>query len=650
MALDNEASAVAGWVPVGKVAGYRDALTGDRDAAPVPTSTAVLLRQIFGLAIAAATVATLYFGQDVLIPITLAFILSFILSPLVNGLRRLRVPRVPAVLLTVMMALGFIGSVGMLIATQTAALSESAPKYARTLETKVQAFQGSAVARINALSRSLGLNRPPSRQPNATSLYPAPGSGTRRPVLVEVAPPPTTPWGVMTTLLQPVVGPLETTLIVLVVAIFILVQKEDLRDRFIRVFGSGDLHRTTIALDDAGKRLSRYFLSQLAVNASFGLIVAGGLWFLGLPSPALWGVLAALLRFVPYIGPVLAAAAPVALAAAVEPGWGTAILVGGFFAVVEMLLGYVVEPLIYGHSTGLSPTSVVVSAIFWTWLWGPVGLVMSTPLTLCLVVLGRHVKALEYFDVMLGDRPALTPVERFYQRLVADNPDEALAQAELMLATCPLAEFYDTVAIPALRLASADAARGLVDAERIASIGTTVSTVVDELGTLAAAASPARADVPPGPRFACVGGNGVFDDVVATMLCQILAHDGSAATRIDHAATGRGRIAALDIGGAETLVLCYLDPADAIAQARYLIRRLREKAPATRIVSGFWGDDGPGDAGIGERDALAADAFAARLVDATVSGMVSGMVTGVTRAAESTASDARPPATAPVPA
>lgn len=619
-ALDDDQSAVSGWAPVGKVAGYRDALTGRRDEAPLQPNIALVLRQILGVAIAAATIATLYFGQDVLIPITLAFILSFILSPLVQGLQRLRFPRVPAVLLTVMVALGFIGSVGMLIATQTAALSESAPKYARTLETKVQGLQGSAITRFNAISKSLGLNRAPGRQAATPSLYPPPSGSVRRPVLVEVAPPATTPWGVMTTLLAPIVGPLETTLIVIVVAIFILVQKEDLRDRFIRVFGSGDLHRTTIALDDAGTRLSRYFLSQLAINTTFGLIVTAGLWFIGIPSPALWGVLAALLRFVPYIGSVLAAAAPIALAAAVEPGWGTAILVAGFFATVETVIGYVVEPLIYGHSTGLSPTSVVVSAIFWTWLWGPIGLVMSTPLTLCLVVLGRHVKALEYFDVMLGDRPALTPVERFYQRLLADNADEAVAQAELMLGDCTLAECYDVLAMPALRLAMADTAKGLVDAARIDQIRVTVATVIEELGLYLAGQGAVPDVAKTGRRLVCVGGNGMFDDLVAQMLFQVLERAGFSVQRVDHHATTGATIADLDVAGADAFVLCYLAPEDALVQARSVMRRLREKAPKGLLVSGFWQKEAGRDHVPEDRLGVAADALAACLDD--VAGLV----------------------------
>ena len=192
-------------------------------------------------------------------------------------------------------------------------------------------------------------------------------------------------------------------MIVFIVTIFTLLQREDLRDRFIRLAGSGDLHRTTLAIDDAGQRLSRYFVSQFLVNTSFGLVITLGLWAIGVPSPGVWGALAGVLRFVPYIGALLAAVAPIALAAAIDPGWSMVILVTGLFVIVEPVVAYVVEPLVYGHSTGLSPVAVIVAAVFWTWMWGPIGLILSTPITLCLVVMGRHVKSLEFVDIALGD-------------------------------------------------------------------------------------------------------------------------------------------------------------------------------------------------------------------------------------------------------
>ena len=215
--------------------------------------------------------------------------------------------------------------------------------------------------------------------------------------------------------------------------IFILIQRQDLRNRLVRLAGAQDLQRTTAALDDAGQRLSRLFLAQLALNAAFGLVIGAGLWFIGVPSAPLWGMLAMILRFVPYIGAVISAIFPLILAAAVGAGWTMVLWTAALFLIVEPIAGHVIEPLLFGHTTGLSPVAIITSATFWTWLWGPIGLILATPLTICLVVLGRHVDGLKFLDVMLGDQPALTPAELVYQRMLARDPIEAAEQAQLFL-------------------------------------------------------------------------------------------------------------------------------------------------------------------------------------------------------------------------
>ena len=263
--------------------------------------------------------------------------------------------------------------------------------------------------------------------------------------------------------------------------IFILVRQEDLRDRLIRLFGSNDLHRTTLAIDDATQRLTRYFLTQAAINACFGLLIGVGLFFIGLPSPVLWGLLAALLRFVPYVGAITAAVLPVALAAAVDPGWSMALWTAGLFIVAEGVTGQILEPVLYGGSTGLSPTAVVIVAIFWSWIWGPIGLILSTPLTLCLVVLGRHVRRLEFFDVLLGDRPALTPVETLYQRLLAGDPDEVLEQADGLLKGRALSSYYDDIALKALRLVANDLSRGVLRPAQLEKVQDVMLGLIQDL-------------------------------------------------------------------------------------------------------------------------------------------------------------------------
>ena len=281
--------------------------------------------------------------------------------------------------------------------------------------------------------------------------------------------------------LSPVLSPIATLGIIFVVSIFALLQKEDLRDRLIRLMGSGDLHKTTAALDDAGRRLSRYFLTQLAVNAAFGAVIGVGLYFIGVPNPVLWALLSALLRFVPYIGSAISAALPIALAAAVSPGWSMAIWTAALYAVAELLAGQAIEPILYGHSTGISPFAVVVAAIFWSWLWGPVGLILSTPLTLCLVVLGRYIERLQFVDVLLGDRPPLTPVESFYQRVLAGDADEAQDHAELLLKERSLSSYYDEVALKGLQLAANDAQRGVLRPEQLERVKDTIGLLVAEL-------------------------------------------------------------------------------------------------------------------------------------------------------------------------
>jgi hypothetical protein len=419
--------------------------------------------------------------------------------------------------------------------------------------------------------------------------------------------------------LAPVLNPLETSLIVLIVSIFILLQREDLRDRLIRLFGASDLHRTTTALDEAAHRLSRYFLSQLAINTAFGLVIGVGLFLIGVPSPVLWAILGALLRFVPYIGSAIAAILPIALAAGVSPGWMMAVETAALFLAVETLIGQFLEPLIYGHSTGLSPVSVVVAAIFWTWLWGPIGLILSTPLTLCLVILGRHVQRLEFLDVILGDRPALTPVENFYQRMLANDPDEALDQAELLLKERSLTAYYDEIALKGLQLAANDAQRGVLNADQLERIKNGMRELVRDLADhddrdpspeeeaeAAEMGSQAERDIakPSPPATAveqlapawrteaavlCLAGRGTLDEAATAMLAQLLRKHNLGSRVAPHEAASREHIPALDIEGVAMVCISYLEISGSPAHLRYLVRRLRGRLPTgTPILVGLW--------------------------------------------------------------
>ncbi|MBV8592343.1 MAG: AI-2E family transporter [Acetobacteraceae bacterium] len=577
------------------------------------------LNGLLTLAVGVVVIAALYVGREVLIPITLAVLLSFVLAPLVDLLRRAYLGRVPSVILAVLLAFAIMLGLGGLIGTQVADLARGLPTYAATVESKVEAVRDAVQQRFTQMLRSFGQERHGAAQPNPGSA-PAP-AGQPPPVPVQVQQPVPGPFELGQRFLSPVLSPLETTAIVIVVAIFILLQREDLRDRIIRLFGSRDLHRTTAAMDDAASRLSRYFLTQLAVNTGFGCIIGFGLYFIGIPSPLLFGVMAGLLRFVPYIGTWMAAAIPVVFAAAVDPGWSMVLWTALLFVFVEPMVGQVLEPMLYGHSTGLSPFSVVVAAIFWTWLWGPIGLIMSTPLTLCLVVLGRHVERLEFLDVLLGDRPALTPVESLYQRILAGDPDEAAEQAELLLKERSLSSYYDEVALRALQLAASDSRRGVLSPQGIEQILEATEELVENLSdhpdtepapekaavepvapsSLAEQDFPKRPpppvlnkdELPPGWQsekpVLCIAGRSPLDAGAAAMLAQLLEKHGLGARLVRAHKVSRAEIASLDVEGVAMVCISYLEVSGAPSHLRYFLRRIRSRAPNAPILVALWG-------------------------------------------------------------
>ena len=424
-------------------------------------------------------------------------------------------------------------------------------------------------------------------------------------------------------LISPLLHPLATTGIIVIFVIFILLKREDLRNRLIRLAGSHDLQRTTAALDDAASRLSRLFLIQLLLNGSFGIIIGTGLWLIGVPSAILWGILAAVLRFVPYIGAVIAAAFPLALAVAVDPTWSMLLWTVALFVVVEPIVGHVIEPMVYGHSTGLSPVAVVASATFWTALWGPIGLVLATPLTVCLVVLGRHVERLEFLDVMFGDRPALSPPEIFYQRMLAGDPTEASEKAEEFLKERSLSSYYDEVALKGLQLAQADVERGALDPERLIKIRDAVSefasniseqddrlppkiiptTDVEATSAVETVAEDAPFENLPVLRIEdlspdwqgqhpilCVAGRSLIDEAAAIMLGQLSTAHGLSARVEGAEALSTANIFRLETAGVAIVCLVYMD-ASGPAHMRYSVRRLRRKLPKATIILGCWMKD-----------------------------------------------------------
>jgi predicted PurR-regulated permease PerM len=581
-------------------------------------SNAVPASSLATLLFTVVIVSALYFGREVLVPIALALLMSFALAPLVRMLQGWRVPRTFAVMVVVLAAFAAIFSLGALMVSQVNQLAGELPRYQTTLREKIQSLRGAAAGtgtleRASEVLQNLSseLDKPGASR-TAIGLPTDPGTSAAKPIPVEVKQPDPGALQTLVALITPLVHPLATTGIVVIFVIFILMQKQDLRNRLVRLAGSQDLQRTTAALDDAGQRLSRLFLTQLALNAVFGLVVGLGLWIIGVPSAPLWGMLAMILRFVPYIGAVISAIFPLILAAAVGPDWAMVLWTGTLFLILEPLAGQVIEPILFGHSTGLSPVAVIASATFWTWLWGPVGLILATPLTICLVVLGRHVDRLSFLDVMFGDQPALSPAELVYQRMLARDPVEAAEQAQRFLKDKPLIAYYDDVLVEGLRLAQADAERGLLNDERMTRIRDAVAEIIDDLEAHEDKAEPVSqidgaADpqaplaklelaeeapslsrlLPPEWRtekpVLCIPGVGLLDEAVALMVAQLVQRQGIGARAEQGDALSMTRIFSLDTKDVALVCLCYVENATS-AQIRYAIRRLRRKAPNAFIL------------------------------------------------------------------
>jgi predicted PurR-regulated permease PerM len=594
--------------------------TPRRPAAKVLPPEAPGVRALASLVTGVVVICALYFGRAVMIPIILAILLSFLLAPFVDVLRRLRLGQVPSVIVAVVLALTVLTGVGALIGAQVAQLAGDLPKYQAAIERKIDTVQNVTVGRAdiflgrasNALKRlSPAREQEPHKDEGSQSSSPI-----DQPMPVEVHQPTPTPLELAQRFLSPVISPLETTGIVLVVAVFILLQREDLRDRLIRLFGSRDLHRATTAMDEAARRLSRYFLAQLGINVGVGIVIAIGLAIIGVPGALLFGVMTALLRFVPYVGTWIAALVAVVFAAAVGPGWSMLVWTIVLFGVTDITAGQVVEPLLYGHSTGLSPFAVIVAAIFWSWIWGPIGLVLSTPLTLCLVILGRHVDRLEFLDVLFGDRPALTPAENFYQRLLANDPDEALVQAESLLKERSLIAYYDEVALEGLRLAHNDVLRGVVTADQLRRINESALDIIegleetedlpvikqrreelpasfessDEALKLPSESPPARFDAQEEGHTAsvlCIAGRSELDDLAATIAVQLFRKHGLFADLSGYERFSRGRFGEVDLTGVTIICVVSFDAAESPPYLRNLLRRLHQRAPGAELIVGL---------------------------------------------------------------
>jgi predicted PurR-regulated permease PerM len=563
------------------------------------------------LLIAVIVVAAMYLTREVLIPLALAGILSFMLAPPVRALQRLRLPRAVAVITVVIFAFATIFALGRIMAREVTQLAADLPRYQAEISAKIEGLRGEGggtLERAQNVLETLGQELTNGQQKldqMGRSLSPRPGNNPLVPV--EVHEPLGGPIQVLSSLISPLLGPLATTTLIVVFVIFILIQREDLRNRLIRLAGSTDIPQTTAAIDDAAHRLSHLFLTQLAINTGFGVFVGIGLWWIGIPSAFVWGVLAGILRFIPFVGPILGLIFPLALAISVGSGWSMALWTGALFIVLEGLTGQVIEPVFEGRSTGLTPVAIVVAATFWAWLWGPVGLVLATPLTVILVVLGRHFETLKFFDVLFGDEPALSDSQVFYQRMLARDPIEAIEQAKSFMGNHSLSRYCDEIARPALTLAQKDVERGALDARNMETLYATMESLFADIAhdhrLLKAETRPAN-EAPPGSlpildqthlaphwltdgSFVSLGARSALDEAAAVVIATLAATHGIAARVERRDALSATQLAKLDLSRAALICVSCLDM-KIPAHIHYAVRRIKNKAPHAKVLLGVW--------------------------------------------------------------
>ncbi|HEX4263200.1 MAG TPA: AI-2E family transporter [Verrucomicrobiae bacterium] len=541
-------------------------------------------------------VAVLYFARDIFIPIALAVLFAFLLAPLVMRLRRLGWGRVPSIITVVTLSFVVMAVVGFLMTAQLTELGHKLPEYQHNIHQKIESIRESSkglVGRFSRFTHDFSQELKPASSPS----QPAPGD--QKPVPVEIREGDISPFQLLPKVLGSVIGLLLTGVIVVVFVIFMLLQQEDLRDRVIRLAGWRQLNVTTKALDEAGQRVSRYLIAQLVVNAAYGVPAGIALYFLGVPNPILWGLMAALLRYIPYLGIWIAAIMPAVVVFAIDPSWVKPVTVFGIYVGIDLLMYNFVEPLVYGNTTGLTPLAILVAAVFWAWLWGPVGLLLATPLTVCVAVLGRYVPSLRFLGVLLSDDEVLTPEKRFYQRLLADDLEEGSEIAEEFLKGKSLEELYGAVIVPALALAEEDCLAGRLDDDQQESVFRNARLLVEDIGPRAHeivsgengakhrlnGKNAAREMVSPlQPRVLSLPARGEADEIVALMLAQLLNARGIATKPVSASALTSERLD--EANGAKIEVVCVssVTPNRGL-HARYLCKRLRDQIPNIRIVA-----------------------------------------------------------------
>ena len=560
------------------------------------------------LASIAVVIAALYLAKGVLVPLTLAVLLSFLLSPVCDWLERWRLGRIPAVLVTALLGFTVLGIVTWTAAVQMTHLAPKIPEYQNNIEEKLRSVNEYAVTVLRKVTRTaegMSQNLALSEQTNEAS------GTTDQPYAVRVIASPASPLQIFGGMFGTLLEVLGTAGIVIVLVVFFLVRREDLRDRFIHLVGKGHVTVTTQMMEDAGTRVSRYLSMLFIINVTFGISVGIGLYFIDVPNAILWGILAAALRYIPYIGPWIAAAMPIGLSMAISTGWGAPLLTLGLFVALELFSNNILEPWLYGKHTGVSAVAVLVAAVFWMWLWGTVGLLLATPLTVCLLVVGKHVPQLSFLNILLGSEPVFEPKKRIYQRLLAGDQEEAAELLDEYLKDQPLVEVYDTVLIPALALAETHWQLGELNDGKRKFILDSLKEMIQDRGECPPK-MPAKADVAniadaqladgdsrrvDGPHtialhILCLPARNEADAIAALMLAQVLETIGCRVQTVSVTSMADEKVE-LDAQHTADVICISATPPAAVMHARYLCKRLRSQLPQVKLIVGLW--DAQGD-------------------------------------------------------
>ena len=552
--------------------------------------------------------AILSLAKDVLAPLTVSILLSFALSPIVRALQKVGAPRALGAIVALLLFVGALGVWVWFVSGQVTDLADKLPAYQHNMHEKfddlTRKFGGAGgrgagiVATLENMLRDFAPAETGEQSANAP----------QRVVVVDNSP--FARISVWSSFASPVLSPLAQFAIVMVFTAFLLAAREDLRNRLIKLIGAKDIYRTTQAIDDAGQRIGRMLFAQVLLNGTFGIIIALALWGIGVPNPALWGALAGISRFVPYIGVLIGLVPPLIVAFAFDPGWTPFLMTIALFGFAEGVTGQLIEPIVYGHSSGLSPTAVVVSASIWAFLWGAIGLVLATPLTTCLVVLGRHAPGLAFLETLLGDDPPLSAQEVFYQRMLAGDPREAALQARPYIRRDAVAEYYDDVALEALRRAHVDVARGDLEDARLNALTRTTVQLVNILrasggrsrwrallhrlaniggGRRATALAQAQQDeaVRAHRGVAVLHGDHPLDTLAAEMLTHALDARGLPSRVVSQE---QARMAsATEYASVGLVCLCYIEPLT-VAHLRGAAVDARRRCPQAKVMLCIWRD------------------------------------------------------------